>query len=318
MIDLASVDFVGSDLRRPECVLSMPNGDLHIADWRGGITVIHPDGPQRTVLADGAFKPKPNGFALHPDGGWLLAHLGDADGGVYWLKPDGALSPFLLEIDNAPLPPTNYIHVDANHRFWITVSTRVQPRGDDYRPDASSGFAVLVDEAGARIVADDLGYANECLIHPEDGMLYINETFTRKTSRYPVGADGTLGPKEIVAEYGAGTFPDGLTFDAEGGFWITSIVSNRVIRVLPDGRQHTMLEDCDPAFMDWVEEAFQDKSMGRPHLDNNKGKVLRNISSLAFGGMDLKDCYLGCLLGDRIGRFRSPVAGLPPSHWSFA
>ena len=67
-----------------------------------------------------------------------------------------------------------------------------------------------------------------------------------------------------------------------------------------------------------AEEAFQACNMGRPHLDNNKGKVLRNISSLAFGGLDLKTCYLGCLLGDQIGHFTSPIAGLEPSHWSFS
>ncbi len=318
MIDLASVEFVGRDLKRPECVLSMPNGDIHVADWRGGITIIRPNGAQKTILAEGEFQPKPNGFALHPQGGWLLAHLGDADGGVYWLKRDGSLSPFLLEVDGEALPPTNYVHVDAKHRVWITVSTRVQPRADDYRPDASTGYLIVVDDAGARIAADGLGYANECLVHPEDGRLYLNETFTRKTSRFDIAEDGSLGPKEVIAEYGAGTFPDGLTFDANGGFWITSIVSNRVIRVGADGGQRVVLEDCDHAFMDWVEEAFQDRAMGRPHLDDNKGKVLRNISSLAFAGRDLKTCYLGCLLGEQIGRFTSPIAGLAPSHWRFA
>ena len=38
---------------------------------------------------------------------------------------------------------------------------------------------------------------------------------------------GALGPRETVTEYGHGVYPDGLEFDAEGGFWVTSIVSNR-------------------------------------------------------------------------------------------
>ena len=58
--------------------------------------------------------------------------------------------------------------------------------------------------------------------------------------------------------------------------------------------------------------------MGRPHLDNNKGKVLRNTSSLAFGGADLKTAYLGCLLGNQIAMFDAPMAGLKPSHWDFS
>ena len=63
MIDLARVDFVGNGLKRPECVLSMPNGDIHVADWGGGVTIIRPDGSQETVLAEGNFKPNPNGIA---------------------------------------------------------------------------------------------------------------------------------------------------------------------------------------------------------------------------------------------------------------
>ncbi|MCP5084159.1 MAG: hypothetical protein GY948_20935 [Alphaproteobacteria bacterium] len=318
MIPLDALSFVGEGLQRPECVLTLPDGSLHVADWRGGVTIIQPDGTQRSILAKGDFTPKPNGIALHPDGGWLLAHLGAVDGGVYHMAADGTIKPYLLEVDGTPLPPTNYVHVDASHRVWITVSTRIQPRGDDYRPTASTGFIVLVDAAGARTVADGLGYTNECLIHPETGHLYVNETFTRRSVRFDVAADGALSNKQAITKYGAGTFPDGLTFDADGGFWITSIVSNRVIRVDRDGNQELMMQDCDFAFLDWVEEAFQACTMGRPHLDDNKGKVLRNISSLAFGGSDLRTAYLGCLLGDQIAKFDAPCAGLTPSHWSFS
>ncbi len=318
MIPLDALSFIGEGLQRPECVLTLADGSLHVADWRGGVTIIRPDGTQVSVLAKGAFTPKPNGIAIHPEGGWLLAHLGDEDGGVYHMAADGEITPFLLEVDGTPLPPTNYVHIDADYRVWITVSTRVQPRGDDYRPTASTGFIVLVDGAGARLVAEGLGYTNECLIHPESGHLYVNETFARRSVRFDVAADGALSNKQTITEYGAGTFPDGLTFDAEGGFWITSIVSNRVIRVDREGRQELVMQDCDLAFLDWVEEAFQASTMGRPHLDDNKGKVLRNISSLAFGGRDLKSAYLGCLLGDRIALFQAPCAGLAPSHWSFS
>jgi hypothetical protein len=44
---------------------------------------------------------------------------------------------------------------------------------------------------------------------------------------------------------------------------------------------------------------------------------LKNISSIAFGGPDLRTAYLGCLLGDALATFRSPVAGAPPAHWNY-
>ena len=56
-------------------------------------------------------------------------------------------------------------------------------------------------------------------------------------------------------------------------------------------------------------------TLGRAHLDRIASRRLRNISSLAFGGPDLKTVTLGCLLGDSLACFRSPVAGLPLPHW---
>ena len=94
MIALDAIAFTGESLVRPECVLTMPDGSLHIADWRGGVTIIAADGHQYSVLAKGDFTPKPNGIAVYPQGGWLLTHLGDGDGGVFWLKTDGVLEPF--------------------------------------------------------------------------------------------------------------------------------------------------------------------------------------------------------------------------------
>ena len=99
--------------------------------------------------------------------------------------------------------------------------------------------------------------------------------------------------------------------------WIVSIVSNRVICISPSGKQQIWLEDVDADHLSWVEQAYQDHNMGRPHLDGVKSKELRNISSLAFGGPDLRTGYLGCLLGDRLAIVHMPFAGHPPIHWNY-
>ena len=315
-IDINDVTFLGVGLERPECVLAVKSGHLCVADFRGGVTVIRPDSSLQTILATGSdFVPRPNGISIMPDGSFLLAHLGDEDGGVYQLHRDGRLDAFLLEVEGAPLPPTNYVHRDVKGRIWITVSTRLQPRSLGYRGDNADGFIVLVDDSGARIVADGLGYTNECVVHPNERWLYVNETFQKRLSRFDISDDGSLSNKTTVADFGAGIFPDGLTFDVEGGVWITSVVSNRVIRITTDGEQTLILEDNDPDQVAIAEAAYGKGAMGRSHLATVSGKQLKNISSLAFGGADLKTAYLGCLLGDKIATFRSPIAGHPPSHW---
>jgi sugar lactone lactonase YvrE len=317
-ISLDDLSFVGEGLKRPECVLATRAGDLYTADWRGGVAHRRADGSQALYgcTLDGGRPARPNGIALRRNGNFLFAHLGETDGGVYELGRDGSVRPFVLQADGVDLPPTNFVHEDAQGRAWITVSTRKTPRAAAYRADVADGFIVLRDARGARIVADGLGYTNEALPSPDGRHLYVNETFARRLTRFRIGADGSLQAREVVARFGAGTFPDGLAFDAEGGVWITSVVSNRVIRVAPDGSRQLMLEDCEAAHLAWVEQAYQAGEMGRPHLDNSKGRLLRNISSLAFGGPDLRSAWLGCLLGDSLATFRSPVAGAPPVHWN--
>lgn len=318
-IALEALCFVGTGLTRPECVLATAHGDLFAADWRGGVAHIHPDGTQSLYSArlPGGRPLRPNGIALRADGSFLLADLGDELGGLFSLDRSGQVRPLLERVDGIDLPPTNFVHEDATGRIWITVSTRHRPRAAAYRGDVADGFIVLLDGRGARIVADGLGYTNEALVSPDGQWLYVNETFGRRLTRFRLAADGSLSGRETVTDFGAGTFPDGLTFDADAGVWITSIVSNRVIRVDPGGGQQLMIEDCDPAHLERCEIAFASGTMGRPHLDNCGGRVLKNISSLAFGGADLRTAYLGCLLGDGLANFRAPVAGHPPAHWNY-
>ena len=319
-ISLGDIAFVGEGLVRPECLLATRSGDLYTADWRGGVAHIRADGSQvlyGCALPEGR-PARPNGIALRSSGSFLFADLGETAGGVYELGRDGSVGAFVQRADGFDLPPTNFVHEDALGRVWITVSTRQVPRAAAYRADVADGFIVLCDARGPRVVADGLGYTNEALPSPDGRFLYVNETFARRLTRFRIAADGALHAREIVTAFGEGTFPDGLAFDAEGGVWITSIVSNRVIRVAPDGSQRLMLEDCEAAHLAWVEQAFQAGKMGRPHLDNIKSRRLRNISSLAFGGPDLRTAYLGCLLGDAIATFRSPIAGAPPVHWNQA
>lgn len=318
-ISLDRLRFVGHDLNRPECVLATSSGDIYTADWRGGVAHLRPDGSQTIYagLLPSGKTPRPNGIALRQDGSFLIAELGESQGGVYSLSREGVLHPFLLEVDGVELPPTNFVFEDSAKRVWVTISTREAPRELDYRPDSRSGFIVVVDAKGARIVADGLGYTNEAVVSPDDRWLYVNETFGRKLSRFPLRPDGSLGTKEVVTTFGKGSFPDGLTFDSEGQIWITSIISNRVIYIGSDGSQQILLEDADSAHIDHCERAYLSGTLRSADLSHMTGRVLKNISSLAFGGPELRTAYLGCLQGNSLATFETVIAGAPLPHWRY-
>ena len=96
----------------------------------------------------------------------------------------------------------------------------------------------------------------------------------------------------------------------------SSILSLEVLSIDGDGfSKAVILDDSDPNHLSKVENAYQKGELTREHLDNIVSVKLKNISSIAFGGIDMKTIYLGCLLGQKVAKFKSNVAGLPPSHW---
>jgi sugar lactone lactonase YvrE len=322
-VDQLAIDqlaFIGAGLSRPECLVTHRSGLIFAADWTGtgGVSVISPEGQVSRILAraDGRTL-RPNGIALEPGGSFLIAHLGADDGGLFRLHSDGRVEDVALHIAGTAIPPSNFPLVDSRSRIWLTVSTRISPRAEDYRPTAQTGFIALIEHGVARIVADGLGYANECTLSADERHLFVNETFARRLTRFDVAENGDLGNRTTVATFGAGTFPDGVVLDVEGAAWITSIVSNRIIRVAANGVTSILIEDAEPEHLAAVETAFQSARMGRAHLDGVKSRALRNVSSLAFGGPGLRTAYLGCLLDERIAYFETSVAGVRPRHFDF-
>lgn len=309
------IDYLGANLVRPECVLTAPSGAVYASNFDGGVTMLSPNGGRIDYLAENApVELKTNGFAIAPDLSFLIANLGD-DGGVWRLQQNGGVNPYVTEFEGQTLPPTNFVSIDEHGGVWITVSTRTTPRAAAYRPDIADGFILYVDKNGLRLAADGLGYTNEAHRRPGDDWLYVNETFAKRLSRFPITGTGVLGPRETVHEFGPGEFPDGLWFDETGGIIVTCIIANRVIRINREGNSKILLDDCIQEHAAAAEAAFQANRMGRVELDNTPARRLRNISSIAFGGQDRKDAYLGCLLDDRIVRFRSDYAGVAPPQW---
>lgn len=321
-----NIQWRGKALVRPECVLATRAGFTYVSDFRGGVTEIAPDGSQsfyggQEVAGYGLLKP--NGIALLANGDFLIAHLGDSQGGIFRITRQGQCSAFVTHIKGEPMPPSNFIYLDRQDRLWITVSTRTCPRAAAYNRQVSDGYIAVLEDGKARIVADNLGYTNELYVDPDGKHLYVNATFSRELLRFSVDQRNDLNDATVITRFGAGTYPDGLTRDTDGNFWVTSIVSNRVIKVSASGEQQVVLEDNDATHLEWVEEAFLAGKMGRPHLDNIKSRHFKSISSLAFSTEDLSVLNLGCLLDDKIPTLdgqqllQTKVQGIAPAHWHF-
>lgn len=317
-IDPSSLTFVGTGLSRPECILCTASAGIFVSHDPVGVLHIRPDGTRklhgRHEATSGDFTP--NGIALTSDGRIMIANTG-MEGGVWQVDRTGDCRPFLMEVEGRHLYPVNFVLADHLGRLWITVSTTQVPRSKAYRHDISDGYIVLCDEKGARIVADGLGYANECRLSNDGTHLYVNETFSRRVSRFAVASDGSLHDRTIFAELGSGDFPDGGTFDAAGGYWVTSVISNRIYRIGMDGNPSLMFEDADPGYVAMAEAAFREGRLSVDILYADTGKALNHIASMTFGGTDLRTAYLGTLKMDCFPTFQAPVPGARPAHWEW-
>src|SRR3546814_3067796 len=112
-------------------------------------------------------------------------------------------------IDGATLPIENFVWLDDQQRLWICVSTGKQGE-HRFRKTVSDGYIAVSDPSGTRIVAENIRWTNECRIDAGQNYLYVNETFGRRLIRFQIRPDASLKEPEVVTEFGAGTYPDGI------------------------------------------------------------------------------------------------------------
>lgn len=309
----------GSNLNRPESVIALADGRLYAGDKEFGVIRV---GEQRDAGARVQWPFEefvPNGIALLEDGSFLIANVGP-EGGAWRLIAPGHVEPWLGEREGVPASSLNFLYPDREGRTWLSLCTRAKPRTLAFRTTHANDGAIGVVRPGGRmeVVASGLGFTNELRVDPAGRWLYVNETFARRLSRFEILPGDRLGPRQTVAQFGRGTWPDGLEFDSEGGIWVTSIISNRLLRVDPaSGSAEVYLEDCADEALARAEEAFAADRFTWEELGMGKGYSLRNISSLAFAGPDLRTVYLGSLFHSGLPTWRAPVAGHPPEHWNY-
>ena len=328
-VDRASIRTIGRDLSRPECVLAEADGSLWTADSRGGVVHIRPDGNQQLItpvaagsLAGGANPGRghasgslPNGLAFARNGDLLIANFGTDVLEV--MTRDGRSRAVYDSIEGMPLGKVNFVLRDSRDRIWITVSTRTNPWPDAICNTLTDGYIAVMDEAGLRVAADGFVFTNEIRFDAKEEWLYVAETCARRVSRLRVAADGSLHDREVFgpSSLGSGAI-DGIAFDVYGNLWATMIFADKLVAITPDGELLTLFDDGDhDAAARFDAELDSGRVVSVATMAATGGKVAPWLTSLTFGGTDLRTVYLGSVKGQTIPYFDSPVAGLPMVHW---
>jgi gluconolactonase len=328
-VDPADIQYIGSGLQRPECILAEPNGTLWSADARGGVVKILADGSQQIVTQsfDESFTQVdddarrftegtlPNGLAFAENGDILISNFGTDVLEV--MTRDGQTRLLYDSIDGKPIGKVNFVLRDRQNRIWLTISTRIKNWMTAISPGIADGYIALADQGELRIVADGFRFTNEIRLDAKEEYLYIVETCGQCISRMRLLPDGSLTQREIYgpSKLGKYGFPDGIAFDAYGNLWGTLVMVDQVFAITPEGDFHVILDDTNEQAALALEKAFVNDQVTPDDMLAAGGTIAPWFASVTFGGADLKTVYIGSLRGTRIPYFRSPVAGLPMVHW---
>ncbi len=329
-IDSRLVRYIGSDLQRPECILAEPDGSLWSADARGGVVHIRPDGSQEIITQhySGSFKAAgseearfvsgtlPNGLAFARNGDLLISNFGTDC--LERMKRTGETEVLFDTIDGSPIGKVNFVLRDSHDRVWITITTKVKNWIDALVPDLDDGYIACYDERGIRIVADGLHFTNEVRFDRNEEFLYVVETTGGRILRFRVDEKGELSNREIYgpSSLGKGAYPDGIAFDSYGNLWGTTVYSDTLFVITPDGEQIVLIDEGDPEKVKALDDAFFEKRVTSEILFETGRGIAPWMASVTFGGPDLQTVYIGSLKGTRIPYFRAPVPGLPMVHWN--
>ncbi len=326
-VDPTSLQSIGQDLQRPECILAEADGTLWSADARGGVVRIAADGTQ-TLIAQNAVVPAsateqfdravnetlPNGLAFARNGDILIANFGTDRLEV--MRRTGESEVLYDNIDGQPLGRVNFVLRDSRDRLWLTVSSRVGDLIRSMTPSVRDGYIAMADEKGLRIVADGLHFANEIRFDVKEEWLYAVETCGMRITRFRVGADGTLSDREIYGPENHGAMIDGIAFDSFGNLWGTHIFTDRIFAITPQGDLRIILDDdCGSQAGHRFLQAYAEERLTPELMIACGGTAAPWMASVTFGGPDLRTLYIGSLRGTTIPFFHAPVAGAAPVHW---
>jgi gluconolactonase len=325
-LDRATIQYVGHDLQRPECILAEPDGTLWTADARSGVMRIDPDGNQELIRqtargpGDNDTDPRrymtegslPNGITFARGGDLVIANFGtDA---IERMTRDGRSRTLFTEIDGEPLGKANFAMTDRRGRIWITVTTRVRPWIRSINERTPDGYVAVMDDDGLRVVAEGFVGTNEVRFDAAEEWLYVVESNARRISRVRIDNEKEIRREVFGPEELPGT-PDGCAFDSFGNLWVTLIHADRLIAITPEGDLFTLLDDGNAENNAIYDSHVAAGTITAEIMGRTRGTLAPLMASLTFGGPDLRTVYLGSILGTTLPSFRSPVPGLPLAHW---
>ncbi len=247
-------------------------GNFFFVNWNtGAILKVTPDGQVSEWFNTGGI---PAGLAFHPDGSLYVADEGDAIHGIMRITPDGDSTILVNEFEGTPLNGSNDLMFDQQGVLYFSDPW---PWGN---PDGA--FYRYFPDGKLELIDTGLLFPNGVAVTADGSYAILAESGTNRLLRYPIAADGTVGPREewVVFDHDGG--PDGMALGANGELFMAHSWAGHVDVIDPSG---TVVEQIPvPA----------------PHATN-----------CAFGGEGNRTLMVTEVESASVYRLELSVAGLP-------
>jgi gluconolactonase len=192
-----------------------PAGTLYLVDipW-GRVLQVLDGGETRTVLQ---YDGQPNGLALRPGGGALLADFEHGLLQVDELTPGAEVRPLLTRYGMDRFKGLNDVRVARNGEVYFT------DQGGTGLHDPSGRIYCLRPDGELRIILDGLPSPNALALDEASRVLYVAVTRDNAVWRIPLRADGTVAKAGRYIQLSGGTGPDGIALTSRGWLLVTHL-----------------------------------------------------------------------------------------------
>ena len=215
---LAAVEILAPDaFLGAEDVELDEQGRIYGGTLDGRIARLLPDGTAETFAETGG---RPLGLDFDADGNLIVA---DALKGLLSIDPEGNVTLLVAAVEDVPLGFTDDVVVGRDGTIYFSdASTKFGP--DDLMYDMLEGRPhgrlIRYDPATqkAEVLLRDLHFANGVALAQDESFVLVNETWRYRITRCWLQGE-QAGASDIFVDNLPG-FPDGVSADKEGTFWV--------------------------------------------------------------------------------------------------
>jgi gluconolactonase len=230
MARVSDVSVLVSGYDSPEGPCFDRDGNLYFVNWlSSSIVRLTQDRQASEWFNTGGI---PAGLAFDPDGNLYVADEGDQIHGVLRITPDKRSEILVNTYEGKPLNGANDLVFDRNGVLYFS-----DPWGSSSTSDENpiGGFYRLFPDGRLERLDHGLAFPNGVAVAADGSAVYLAETGRRRILRYPIAADGLVGPREHWADVPGPPGPDGMAFDERGYLYVAHYSGGRVAIFAPDG-----------------------------------------------------------------------------------